>query len=380
MNDTYAVIWDERHNSNITTLLDHLSETTKFLIPLDKKKITEKENLLKLVKYSGHDDVIAQLNAQTNKNTKDNIGFTFYLNTDLNDFGRGRDVRESVKDIFGDFIGEWIDRLGINFAEVDLRPEDKDIVRRREFKQTGPLQEKLNTILNPSIWRNHDEFILKTCAAYQDGAQRWRPDIEVERHNKKKPVKLDFLSAGENECFFIFMYLLGTNINNSICLLDEPDLHLSQFSKKPFYEGLYGLLARNNNLGEDKNCQVIISTHSGFAYSDPEITERLHIRKKKGKVEHESKHDFRFTLRLALLYIKTSFGVLGWTATIYLILFAGVLALASDIWTAFAQNEPETHVKILQVFVYPIFYFLGIWHAIKLFFIAKKKLTHFESN
>ena len=390
MNDTYALIWEEKYNPKMLPLLDHLSKKTKFLIPRDKSSATKKDNLLKLVKHKEHNSEIEDLNLQMAKNTKENIGFTFYLNTDLNDFGRGRDVRESVKDIFGDFTDEWVERLGINFTKDSIKTGVEDLpannienlIETKVFSNKKGLQVILNRILTPTnlinqIWGDHDDFKLSDCSINKNEEGKWEPFIRVSRYNKRD-VKLDYLSAGENECFFIFMYLLGTNINNSICLLDEPDLHLSQFSKKPFYESLYKLLARKNEFGEDKNCQVIISTHSGSAYSDSEITERLYARKGKNDIRHKTKHNIIYSFKLARQYLQISFGVLGWTVTIYAIALAGGAALVSDIWTAFDGNDAKAHEKILHLIVFPTFYVLGGWHFWKCISFVKRKLSLLE--
>jgi len=375
MNSTYALVWADEHTFSVEKLLAHLQNTTKFLLPIEHRN--DSEESLQLVKSVDYDETIKTLNENINRNIAGNYGFTFYLNTDLNDFGRGRDVRESVKDIFGDFIDEWIERLGIRFTE---NAEGNS----KEFGFTSELQQVLNRILNPKIlgdfnfWADSDDFKLASCSVVRKENGKWQPNIRVDRYNKNTPVELDYLSAGENECFFIFMYLLGTNINNSICLLDEPDLHLSQFSKKPFYTSLYSLLARKNEFGEDKCCQVIISTHSGSAYTDPEITKRLYIRKPKNKIEHESEHHFWYTARLAWQYLRISFAVMGWTFTVYGLLLGGMAALVSDAYTAFFQNEPESHVWVLHVIIYPIFYALASWHVVKCFFYVKRKLSYLE--
>lgn len=421
MNDSYALIWEEkgRNKDNIEKLLDHLSISTKYLVPDTQEKEIEKQandvsgklsisntnstisknikqaltevfsqkqkatNLLKLIKHKNHDGYIDGLNKQNKESDINNLGFTFYLNTDLNDFGRARDVRESVKDIFEDFTDEWIERLGIDFRERKGNSSIKD------FGNKDDLEELLNKILNPTLTLlsiNKDNFELNECSVKKNENGKWKPVIKVDRYKDKQKdkqkdkddgVDLDYLSAGENECFFIFMYLLGTNINNSICLLDEPDLHLSQFSKKPFYDSLYLLLARKDKSGKNKNCQIIISTHSGFAYTNPEITKRLYIRKEEGVKEHKTKNSYWFTLALAVLYVKTAAAVLGWTIPLYILLFAGTLSFLSDFFTAFIQTDGN-HIFRLQIIVLGAVYFLGIWGVWKCVSYIKSKLSYLE--
>jgi predicted ATPase len=366
MNDCYALIWEQNDTTKIEKLLTHLSKSTKYLIPE-----TASSNLLELCKHDDHDSYIDSL--KTN-----NIGFTFYLNTDLNDFGRGRDVRESVKDIFGDFTDEWIDRLGIKFIENDVKNE-------KIFGKKEELQVLLNKILTPTPFyekcytfltrsqTTDDNFELVKCSVVKDDQYKWKPEIKIKRYRKDKTtqdaVTLDYLSAGENECFFIFMYLLGININNSICLLDEPDLHLSQFSKKPFYESLYKLLADSDN-----NCQVIISTHSGFAYTNPEITERFLIRKKKNDKKHSHKYPRWFSFTLAFEYLRTAFAILDWTFIPYVLLFAFLFSYGSDVITAFDPATSLTHIKILNFIVLISLYIIGLRLVWKCVLYVKRKL------
>jgi hypothetical protein len=291
-------------------------------------------------------------------------GYVFYLNTDLNDFGRMRDIRESVKDLESDFVQEWIDRFAIKFTKPTA-------TLCREFDKKADLELLMNIIMAKSspfsFWRGIKEFLsillpfpigtdqvervfeLTDCCIKKDGSL----ELRAKRKGYEQSQRVDYLSAGENECFFIFLYLLGTETRNSICLLDEPDLHLSQFSKRPFFERLFAML-------KEKNCQVIISTHSGFAYTHPKYTKRFLIRRlSKPEPHFDTKFTLAFQLGLAAHYWRTALAVLGIAggsqmALLVIMLFA-IGSFISDIFGAAGEGvqKSSTHIELTEYFTHP---------------------------
>jgi AAA15 family ATPase/GTPase len=66
-------------------------------------------------------------------------------------------------------------------------------------------------------------------------------------------IDIDELSSGEKEIIFILLELLALNLNNSIILFDEPDLHLNEGVQHKFIEFIKSL---------GKHNQIWMTTHS----------------------------------------------------------------------------------------------------------------------
>ena len=375
MNGLFAMLWemDKSVDAQIGQALDCLIKECPHMIGAslgclqfeNNKYLEELKNAGLIGGYSSTYIVLKHTSRinPVNRCDDSDIGYTFYLNTDLNDFGRMMDVRESVKDIESDFVEEWINRLGIR---VDKHKPDV---------LTFPYQDKLEQLIGDTISHSSPFFSFKDIASrisvfgkVKSQAKKairfktlsiigGRIVIEISRGEDEQTRRIDYLSAGENEVFFIFMYLLGMNVTNSICLFDEPDLHLAEFSKRPFFRELFKLLLSNG-------CQVILATHSGFAYVKPRSTTRFLIRKNRLKKERETnqgsnqgaKLDHRFThwfmIKLAYHYWRTAAGVLGISGGIYAFtLFAvgifGHFSLISDLVTGLEAHDPKKHYDIL---------------------------------
>ncbi len=362
MNESFAVIWDTEDSQDMMKMIKRYVESCTYMVSFETLNPTGNQADCYLLKHRENKD--SEVNS---------TGHVFYLNTDLNDFGRMRDIRESVKDLDSDFVQEWINRFGIKLPTEDqtattnpgteehLKSDLELIMNRviarsslfslrrgmREFFSYG-----LPAAMKPA--RRQTQKLLRLRAFYLEKDGRLKLTTIREGHDEPKDV--DFLSAGENECFFIFLYLLGTNITDSICLLDEPDLHLSQFSKRPFFEHLFALL-------KERNCQVIISTHSGFAYTHPRITERFLIRRlKKSKlcagVKLNSNFDSRFTLKfkfgMAAHYVRTALSVLGIAGSLQVAIFVLLFfALGSFISDLFNNKNQSFHIVLTYYFTYP---------------------------
>lgn len=185
-------------------------------------------------------------------------GIVSYINTDLNDFGKGNDLRETPKDIAGDLPREVIDRLEIPFS---VQAEGT----YHEFDFLEDVNTHLAKILNkyPHFDLPRDPrdkalealFRIQECK-YSENEGRLR--FSARRRGKLDEVPLDYMSAGENECFFLFLMVHGLIAKKSIVLLDEPELHLSTFTQRVFFRELLSIL-------KHKECQVVVATHSGVA-------------------------------------------------------------------------------------------------------------------
>lgn len=191
-------------------------------------------------------------------------GIVAYWNTDLNNFGRKNDVRESVKDIKADFYSEMRNRLGLDLSKDNQNTID-NINRRID----------LNWALDQILPNNQIEHGYKPDSILITQLYAEDNDVSIKVARPwNRSQKIDFFSAGENEVFTIFMLLLWMPIRGSIILLDEPDLHLSTSRKTGFFSELF-------RLASTYNCQFIISTHSGFAAPAKfaKTTEKLFIRR-----------------------------------------------------------------------------------------------------
>lgn len=281
MNDLFAVVFAESSTNGMDLLTEHFFRNTSHLM---KTNTAEKPEMLvgKGNSFEQGHDIVS------------------YINTDLNDFGRKNDVRESVKDIFSDFGQEIVGRLALPFdggaskgefrfkADLNQILDEviKDYTRVPYFGASSETQPLFNIT----------ELYCALCAGDQYVVR-----LFAQRHGEEsKP--LDHMSAGENECFFIFMLLLGLPIQNSIILLDEPDLHLTTYAKETFYRNLFKIM-------QDKQCQVIISTHSLFAYfAHKAVVERLLIKRdvKDGVPSHSATFDSSYFYRLHKYYVRTA--------------------------------------------------------------------------
>jgi predicted ATP-dependent endonuclease of OLD family len=353
MNETFAVIWEDNDDAKyITSLIESYMAQSTYIISLET--LGQKTNSSELYYFLKHSNPVV-------KSTPSN-GYVFYLNTDLNDFGRMRDIRESVKDLESDFLQEWIQRFNLQFT-TSLAPNpdcrefdsksDLELLMNRVISKSSPftfrrgLREFLSILFPflPKMPEGEKMFELTDCCITGDNEL----DLRAKREGYEKPERIDYLSAAENECFFIFLYLLGTEIKNSICLLDEPDLHLSQFAKRPFFENLFAML-------RDNDCQVIISTHSGFAYTHPKYTERYLLRRlskpafwekriparfQRQYPRFDTKFTFAFQFGMAAHYWRTALGVLGISGGIQMVILVLMFFSAgSFISDVFQQNGP----------------------------------------
>ena len=174
-----------------------------------------------------------------------------YINTDLNDFGRGNDLRESPKDLKRDFGREMYNRMRININD------DGDFAHLRELEK-----------ICHSILRTPQTYYSDPLAVPQSfrvSGLRLSEDqfeITIRRDDGSSPIPISFLSAGENEVFFVILMILNlcrnTKLGKSIILLDEPDLHIANSSRNAFFSKILNIC--------EGNAQLIISTHSPALY------------------------------------------------------------------------------------------------------------------
>jgi len=154
-------------------------------------------------------------------------GICTYINTDLNDFGRGFDMTESPKRFGKDSYYLLAKRLRI--------PSEKN-------------KEALSKYMRAILPQWREKSLLKF--------HEFSDELFVEIFDGKlqKPYKPTHLSLGENETFFIFSLIIGLPVSNGIVILDEPASGLSSDSYRRFLEELYKLC-------ETREIQLFIVSH-----------------------------------------------------------------------------------------------------------------------
>ena len=174
-----------------------------------------------------------------------------YINTDLNDFGRGNDLRESPKDLKRDFGREMYNRLRIEIND------EGDFIHLKKLEQICHAILMTSQKMYSDLRAVPQSFRLTGLRLSED-----QFEITVKREDGTPPIPISFLSAGENEVFFVILMILNLCKNpmlgSSIILLDEPDLHIANSSRNAFFGNIIDLC--------EGNSQLIISTHSPALY------------------------------------------------------------------------------------------------------------------
>ncbi|HEV2784353.1 MAG TPA: AAA family ATPase [Actinophytocola sp.] len=221
------------------------------------------------------------------------------INTDLADLGKRDQIRESVKDL-NLHLGQEIERLNLPFD----RPLGPDQHRFRFFDEFRGILQRV--ITDPAAGRRSaaaEPFLELTRCDLVKG----QPVIELKRGGEGRGRSTDFMSSGENECFFVFLTLLGIDIRKSIVILDEPELHIAEYSRPAFFAELYALT-------RDRGCQVVIATHSLFALTDNEPTQFLVVGRKEepgGTYRYTCGPNPEYSLALFKAYWRTGALFLG---------------------------------------------------------------------
>lgn len=289
-----------------------------------------------------------------------------YINTDLNDFGRGNDLRESPKNLLDDFVHEMRDRLELPFPPPT-----------GEFKYKDDLNTIFARVLSyaqvyglPGVIPSDTALELAECRI--DTSNKFRL-VATRLISRFENTPLSFMSAGENECFFVFSLLLGLPLKGGLVLLDEPDLHISTPQKRAFFSELYKRLM-------DAGCQAIIATHSEYALIRFNVgyrVMRLELSQDGGDIRTIA--DNATNLRLAhsaalfwralqaLAYgvpfgwelLKSAFDMPSekfnltfWLSTVTAVLLIGAATIPGvlDLWMLLTNQPPEKHEKLASLF------------------------------
>ena len=176
-----------------------------------------------------------------------------YVNTDLNDFGRGNDLRESPKNIATSFSPEFARRLRLPFDETS----------NGKYRYLGDLNRRLVDILGGLHGSHSDPFAVTSPLQLKVFRLSSPGVIEVlANRGFGRDFSVEFFSAGENEVFFLLLMCQSfgsSDDSGGILLLDEPDLHIANPMKLSFFRALIETCG--------KETQLVMCTHSAVAVS-----------------------------------------------------------------------------------------------------------------
>ena len=175
---------------------------------------------------------------------RDDAPFVSYINTDLSDFGRGNDLRESPKSLSDQFVPQMVNRIGVPLAKDGQVRDFAELREAIRWAIYAPVQEV-----------RHDRLVPNQFALHQLAVDGKALNLQIRRGGSVIAGSVSHLSAGENECLFIYLMLLSFKGRPGIILLDEPDLHIATLTKNRFYERLLDFI-------DPMIHQIVIATHS----------------------------------------------------------------------------------------------------------------------
>lgn len=173
--------------------------------------------------------------------------FVSYINTDLSDYGRGNDLRESPKALQDHFVEQMVNRIAIPLEE------------NGQFRYFQDLKNAIASALHAPVHEvAHDALVPLNFELMQLAVKNHRLNIEIRRGSRRVSHGITHISAGENEVLFVFLLTLAFRDRPGILLLDEPDLHLATLTKRSFFDTLFTIADLSNH-------QLIVATHSDAA-------------------------------------------------------------------------------------------------------------------
>lgn len=165
--------------------------------------------------------------------------YVTYINTDMNDFGRGNDLRESPKTLNEEFKKQMVERIGIPF---DTSTALSDTLVLRDLER---LKAILKSVLTTPRYRFSTPDVVSPSLEILDfQIARGKLQIKVELKERKNAKFrneqiIQNLSAGENETLFVFLMLLRMAGESCLILLDEPDLHVAGYMRPTLFKEIF---------------------------------------------------------------------------------------------------------------------------------------------
>lgn len=168
-----------------------------------------------------------------------------YVNTDLNDFGRGNDLRESPKMLGAAFEEQFGQRIRLSFVNG-------------QYENKEALNGHLDRVL-PGSSKHYSDALALSDGLRVDKFSRTDEGIVFKASRGAKQYRPQTLSAGENEVLFLFLMCLANatgadSDEHGILLLDEPDLHLATASRARFFREIEKICGDRT--------QAVIASHS----------------------------------------------------------------------------------------------------------------------
>jgi hypothetical protein len=189
---------------------------------------------------------------------------TFYVNTDMYDFGIGLDIRESPKHLREKMTEVLLERLQLVQCDLDRAASRETLIEALELGEVRHLLGEA-AIKETADGRKVDGAWARV---FNDSAHRFRSG-SVEKIEKSGSVNAifrwtfrigsrteaaEFLSSGENQALFILALLYGLASDGSCMLFDEPELHLT-------FDAGSSLVAEIFRRAESTKSQAIVVTH-----------------------------------------------------------------------------------------------------------------------
>ena len=159
--------------------------------------------------------------------------------------------------------------LSLQF-ENDYRTVKQYLVNLITDKKVGALTEENEKVLvkiKESFKIFFPQKIFLEQLSRTDSNKDYRLMIENENHSV---VDLDQLSSGEREVIAFFTYLCTKAINNSILIIDEPELHLHSKWQSIILYSLHQIFP---------NSQLFLATHSNEIYQSSSESELFELQK-----------------------------------------------------------------------------------------------------
>lgn len=206
----------------------------------------------------------------------DGCGSTFYINTDMYEFGSGLDVRESPKELKDHLATVMIRRLQLLTPGISTITQDELYLDTAISVDSSWQIDNFEKIVSgwKSIFESKSDINdgdLKHPLEYCIATRLVDSDSRVDKFKTKfrwaigiagRP-SAQFVSSGENQAIFILAMLCNYAAKGSCVIIDEPELHLS------FTAGSRLVNYIIDKYGSDENqCQFIMVTHLPHLYRD----------------------------------------------------------------------------------------------------------------
>jgi predicted ATP-dependent endonuclease of OLD family len=261
---------------------DELGSVNKFIRRLNKKEFKNEEDIV----VNDH-EIKKELNFKKNTSKEELIKEKWvrkvvYLPTDVN-FKKHK-VETAKKVEHSTDIGIILNsnEMSLSLKEYLVNIHYKDL-EDMSMGETPYRIEKFKKLYNNFFYEK--EFL---------GVKNFEPIFKIKSTGEVHPA--DELSAGEKQIFFRGGSLLQMDLNDSIILIDEPELSLHP-------EWQQKILAFYRNIGE--NNQIIIATHSPHIVSACKKDEVIVLERDSGRtaVKNNIEETYGWTVEQLLLSV-----------------------------------------------------------------------------